>query len=112
MQLSCGDIIRQLRRQYNLTQTELGSDRFSKSYVSAVERNKIIPSAQALRYFAEQLNKPEDYFSNLLQRPEHMSSLAILDTSTPEDAELNRSGFQREEPRLLDILLEHPTLAN
>src|SRR6202035_2542589 len=98
MQLSCGDLIRQLRRQYNLTQTELGGNRFSKSYVSAVERNKIVPSAQALRYFAEQLNKPEDYFSNLLRRPENMSQLAILDTPTPDGGGLDGSGFQSEEP--------------
>ena len=110
MQLSCGELIRQVRRQYNLTQTALGGDRFSKSYVSAVERNKITPSAQALQYFAEQLDKPEDYFSNLLQQSESMKQLAILDT--PEGSSYRGSGFQGEEPGLLDILLENPELSN
>ena len=57
-----GEHIRQLRRQHHLTQTGLGGTRYSKSYVSAVERGSIPASQSALRFFAEQLNKPADYF--------------------------------------------------
>src|SRR6266571_3544517 len=52
-----GESIRQLRRQRNLTQSELGGERYSKSYVSALERDKITPSFQALQFFAEQLGQ-------------------------------------------------------
>ncbi|TMD46431.1 MAG: helix-turn-helix transcriptional regulator [Chloroflexi bacterium] len=38
-----GELIRQLRRRRNITQTELGAPRYSKSYVSAVEKNTIRP---------------------------------------------------------------------
>lgn len=48
-------MIRQARRQQNLTQTQLGGTHYSKSYVSALERGKIVPSSQALEYFTEQL---------------------------------------------------------
>src|SRR5205085_11707868 len=73
-----GEYIRQVRRQRNLTQTELGGDRFSKSYVSAVERDKIEASPKALLFFAEQLGLADDYFTNLLQRPDGMMQLAVL----------------------------------
>ncbi len=103
MQPASGELIRQIRRQYNLTQTELGGERFSKSYVSAVERNKIVPSPQALQYFSEQLGKPRDYFANLLQQPESMKQLAILAPVTLENGERRVSGH--EELNILDILL-------
>ena len=38
-----GELIRQLRRQRNLTQSALGANRYSKSYVSAVEKNTLRP---------------------------------------------------------------------
>ena len=64
MQQTIGEFIRQTRRQQNITQTELGGPRFSKSYVSAVERNKITASSEALTFFAEQLRQPRDYFTD------------------------------------------------
>src|SRR5215469_7140217 len=57
-----GELLRQLRRQRNLTQTELGGTHYSKSYVSAVEKNKVRPSPKALEFFAQQLDQPVDYF--------------------------------------------------
>lgn len=103
MEAVSGELIRQIRRQYNLTQTELGGERFSKSYVSAVERNKIVPSPQALQYFSEQLGKPGDYFANLFQQPESMKQLALLRSVELENGE--QQGVQHEELALLDILL-------
>ncbi|GLV56761.1 hypothetical protein KDH_36000 [Dictyobacter sp. S3.2.2.5] len=66
MRQSFGEYLRQLRRQQGLTQSELGADQFSKSYVSAVERNSIIPSHSALLHFAEKLQQaPEDFERHL-----------------------------------------------
>ena len=79
MQQPIGDFIRQIRRQHNLTQSELGGTRFSKSYVSAVERNKIASSPEALRFFAEQLDQPDDYFTSLVQQVDHMRQLSMPD---------------------------------
>lgn len=77
MESSLGEQIRQLRRQQSLTQTDLGGDRYSKSYVSAVEREKIIPSYQALHFFAEQLDQPTNFFDDRLQQLE-------MNQSTPQ----------------------------
>jgi transcriptional regulator with XRE-family HTH domain len=67
-----GDLIRQMRRQRNLTQTELGGNSYSKSYVSAVEKNTIRPSPAALRFFAEQLEQRSDYFTMLFESSENI----------------------------------------
>ncbi len=61
-----GELMRQLRRQWNFTQTELGAPRYSKSYVSAVEKNAVRPSSEALQFFAEQLGQPSSYFTEQL----------------------------------------------
>ncbi len=100
---SIGELIRQVRRQHNITQTELGGDRYSKSYVSAVERNKIIPSQEALRYFAGQLRQSEDYFISLLEPSEQTGQLAVQDS--------NFQLSQDDALTLLDILLENTDLS-
>jgi len=104
MQLSIGETIRQMRRQQSLTQTELGGERFSKSYVSAIERDKIVPSYEALHFFAEQLGHHTDYFERFLLQAETMKS-------TPMVSELqvhtDHEQLVREKVLpLLDILLE------
>jgi transcriptional regulator with XRE-family HTH domain len=75
---SIGESIRQLRRQQNLTQSELGGERYSKSYVSALERDKITPSLQALQFFAGQLGQSDNYFTTLFEQTEHLKQLAVL----------------------------------
>ena len=61
-----GKIIAQRLRTARLaakkTQQELAGERFSKSYISAVERGKMTPSVQALDYLADQLRVPMAYF--------------------------------------------------
>ena len=103
MQLPVGEYIRQLRRQQSLTQTELGGKRFSKSYVSAVERDKIVPSHDALRFFAEQLDQPIEPFEQLLQQSEQIRHApSALGTSvTPIDDQNDQ-----EIVALLDLVLK------
>ncbi len=101
---SIGELIRQTRRQNNLTQTELGGARYSKSYVSAVERSKITPSSEALRFFAERLNQPEDYFITLSQQAEHIRQLAVLHGSN--SLGIASQALQDEELTFLDIMLD------
>ncbi len=104
MQVPLNDYIRQLRRQRGLTQTELGGDRFSKSYVSAVELEKISPSLEALRFFAEQLEQPVDLLEQLLLQAEQ---------GRASSAKLNLSLYQpdanedwEEMLTLLDLAME------
>ena len=102
MQQPVGELIRQLRRQRSLTQTELGGTRFSKSYVSAVEREKIIPSVEALHFFAEQFGQSSDYLVQLKQETESRERhFPALQTSS-----CNHIEIQEEFSNLLDILLE------
>src|SRR5215217_9405820 len=51
-----GDRVRQLRIAKGLTQTQLAGERFSKEYVSQIERGKSRPSREAIEYLAERLD--------------------------------------------------------
>jgi tetratricopeptide (TPR) repeat protein len=50
-----GDRVRQLRIAKGLTQTELAGDRFSKEYVSQIERGKTRPTGETVAWLAELL---------------------------------------------------------
>lgn len=99
-----GEIIRQVRRLRNLTQQELAGERFSKSYVSAIEHNRIAPSAESLHYFAERLGQPDGDFTLLLQQPDVTKALAALKALPP--AATNGIIKRDEALGLLYVLLE------
>lgn len=69
-QAPLGKYIRQLRRERGLTQSELGGESYSKSYVSALERGSILPSQRALQFFSAQLQQPLADFEQLLEADE------------------------------------------
>src|SRR6478609_11216233 len=50
-----GDRVRQLRVSAGLTQTDLAGTRFSKEYVSQIERGKTRPTADTVAWLAERL---------------------------------------------------------
>jgi tetratricopeptide (TPR) repeat protein len=50
-----GDRVRQLRIARGLTQTDLAGDRFSKEYVSQIERGKTRPTAETIEWVAARL---------------------------------------------------------
>jgi tetratricopeptide (TPR) repeat protein/transcriptional regulator with XRE-family HTH domain len=97
-----GEIIRRLRRQKNMTQTELGANRYSKSYVSAVEKNSIRPSITALRFFAEQLDQRGDYFAMLLESTENNQQ----STALPGPLEVGSHFLQDDGFSLLTLLMQ------
>ena len=101
---SLGDHIRQLRREHNLTQTALGGERFSKAYVSASERGKIVPSPKALKFFAEQLGQLSDHFITFSKGVEGNRRLTQVDELGPSHVPDSRT--LREELHLLDNLLQ------
>jgi tetratricopeptide (TPR) repeat protein len=55
MRTTLGDRVRQLRVAHGMTQTELAGDRFSKEYVSQIERGKTRPTGDTLAWLADQL---------------------------------------------------------
>jgi tetratricopeptide (TPR) repeat protein len=56
-----GNRLRQLRVAAGLTQSELASDRFSKEYVSQIERGKTRPTRETLAWIAERLGVDASY---------------------------------------------------
>ena len=53
--------LRVARLAAHLTQQEVAGERFSKSYISAIERGKMVPSLQALAVLAKTLAVPKSY---------------------------------------------------
>src|SRR5213075_2165009 len=56
-----GTRLRQLRVAAGLTQSDLASDRFSKEYVSQIERGKTRPTQETLAWIAERLGVDVSY---------------------------------------------------
>jgi tetratricopeptide (TPR) repeat protein len=54
-QPTLGDRVRQLRIARGLTQSALAGERFSKEYVSQIERDKTRPTAQTIEWLAKRL---------------------------------------------------------
>ncbi len=60
--LSIGEKIRHLRKNLNLTQSDLAGNEFTSSYISLIEKGRVNPSLKALNTIATKLNKPINYF--------------------------------------------------
>ena len=58
---SLGERVRRLRINRNLTQTELAGDRFSKEYVSQIERGKTRPTGETVSWLAARLGVDENF---------------------------------------------------
>ena len=66
-----GERLRQLRVAAGLTQSELADGRFSKEYISQIERGKTRPTAETLDWLAARLGVDADYLRQrrLVRRP-------------------------------------------
>ena len=53
--LRLGERLRQLRVAANLTQSDIAGDRFSKEYISQIERGKTRPTAETVEWLALRL---------------------------------------------------------
>src|SRR5712691_9372 len=62
--LRLGERLRQLRVAAGLTQTELAGDRFSKEYVSQIERGKTRPTRETIDWLAGRLGVDPDFLAN------------------------------------------------
>src|SRR6266545_5720956 len=62
--LRLGERLRQLRVAAAMTQTELAGDRFSKEYVSQIERGKTRPTRETINWLAERLGVDAAYLAN------------------------------------------------
>src|SRR4051812_49708043 len=59
-----GDRVRQLRVSAGLTQTDLAGTRFSKEYVSQIERGKTRPTRETIEWLAQQPPRHADLLPN------------------------------------------------
>src|SRR3712207_3418368 len=59
-----GDRLRQLRINRGMTQTELAGDRFSKEYVSQIERGKTRPTSETVAWLAARLGVDETFLES------------------------------------------------
>src|SRR6267378_2584786 len=62
--LRLGERLRQLRVAAGMTQTDLAGDRFSKEYVSQIERGKTRPTRETIQWLAEQLGVDAGFLAN------------------------------------------------
>src|SRR5215213_944917 len=62
--LKLGERVRQLRMSAGLTQTELAGDRFSKEYVSQIERGKTRPTPETIQWLAARLGVDAGFLAN------------------------------------------------
>src|SRR5919198_1132649 len=62
--LRLGERLRQLRVAAGMTQTELAGDRFSKEYVSQIERGKTRPTRETIAWLADRLGVDAAYLAN------------------------------------------------
>ena len=62
--LRLGERLRQLRVAAGLTQTDLAGERFSKEYVSQIERGKTRPTRETIEWLAGQLGVDAGFLAN------------------------------------------------
>jgi tetratricopeptide (TPR) repeat protein len=62
--LRLGERLRQLRVAAGMTQTQLAGHRFSKEYVSQIERGKTRPTRETINWLAERLGVDAGYLAN------------------------------------------------
>ena len=62
--LGLGERLRQLRMSAGMTQTDLAGERFSKEYVSQIERGKTRPTAETIEWLAHRLAVDPSFLAN------------------------------------------------
>lgn len=76
--LRLGERLRQLRVAANLTQTELAGERFSKEYVSQIERGKTRPTRETIDWLAQRLSVDPSFLANGVSADERGRVDAVL----------------------------------
>ncbi len=73
-----GDRLRQLRVSAGLTQSELAGERFSKEYVSQIERGKTRPTRETVKWLAARLGVDSSFLASGVSSDERARAEAIL----------------------------------
>src|SRR3954451_2600738 len=73
-----GERLRQLRVAAGLTQTDLAGDRFSKEYISQIERGKTRPTAETVEWLALRLGVDSGFLASGVSVDARAKAEAIL----------------------------------
>jgi tetratricopeptide (TPR) repeat protein len=73
-----GERLRQLRVSAGLTQTDLAGDRFSKEYISQIERGKTRPTQETIQWLASRLGVDPTFLASGVSADERARAEAIL----------------------------------
>jgi tetratricopeptide (TPR) repeat protein len=73
-----GDRLRQLRVSASLTQTELARERFSKEYISQIERGKTRPTRETVEWLAARLGVDATFLESGVSNDERARAEAII----------------------------------
>jgi len=73
-----GDRVRQLRVAAGLTQSELARDRFSKEYISQIERGKTRPTTETIEWLGLQLGVDATFLASGVSSDERARTEAVL----------------------------------
>jgi tetratricopeptide (TPR) repeat protein len=98
--LRLGERLRQLRVAGGMTQTDLAGDRFSKEYVSQIERGKTRPTRETIDWLAQRLGVDPGFLANGVS----------VDERGRVDAALTRAGALLEARRNDEALEEFESI--
>jgi len=73
-----GDRLRQLRVSAGLTQSDLAGERFSKEYISQIERGKTRPTRETIKWLAVRLGVDSSFLESGVSSDERARAEAIL----------------------------------
>lgn len=104
--MTTGEKIKILRKELNLTQTQLAGKEMTKSMLSQIENNNAMPSMKNLRYLADKLGKPISYFLDENTFNENISIDKIKSKIKAADEHM----LNRENEKVIEVLEE--VLAN
>src|SRR6476661_10160713 len=76
--LRVGERLRQLRVASGLTQSELAGERFSKEYISQIERGKTRPTRETIEWLAVRLGVDATFLASGVSTDERVRVEAIL----------------------------------
>src|SRR5215475_1862977 len=73
-----GDRVRQLRVAAGMTQTDLAADRFSKEYISQIERGKTRPTSETVEWLAGRLGVDPVFLASGVSSDDRARAEAVL----------------------------------
>src|SRR5881394_4635839 len=94
--LRLGERLRQLRVAAGLTQSEVAGERFSKEYVSQIERGKTRPTRETIEWLAHRLGVDADFLQNGVSTDER-SRIETMLARAEALAEAHRCGEALEQ---------------